>query len=242
MTRPDFDQRIPIARYPASRWLVWIAVICLCALGSKADATVTYSFSGDTSMAIGSIPGNTPFTGTFTYNPSAAGVSTSYYGGTETLFANAYSGLTVTIGGSTVRETVPGTIALFNGVNPPFSVPPGDSLFSFDPLSGAGPNPSTGEFVSYGLTPDLLYLALSDSTGTAFSGTNLPSVLNLSAFNSAIMGIDYGPEGAGNTDVVSNISTLRAVPDESYTAWLMLFALGGMAGMKWIWARQGLGG
>jgi hypothetical protein len=237
MPPPDSEQKFPIARCPAARWLGWITVICLCALASKADATVTYTFSGDTSIAIGSIPGNTPFTGTFTYNPSAVGVTTSYYGGTETLFANAYSGLTVTIGGSTVSETVPGTIALFNNVNPPSGVPPGDSLFSFDPLSGAGPNASTGEFVSYGLTPDLLYLVLSDSTGTAFSGTNLPSVLNLAAFNSAIMGIDYGPEGAGNTDVVSNISTLRAVPDESYTAWLMLFALGGLVGVKWMRVR-----
>jgi len=233
MTRPDFKQKFPIARRPAFRWVGRIAVICLCALASKADATVTYTFSGDTSIAIGSIPGNTPFTGKFTYNPSAVGVTTSYYGGTETLFANAYSGLTVTIGGSTVSETVPGTIALFNNVNPPFSIPPGDSLFSFDPLSGAGPNASTGEFVSYGLTPDLLYLALSDSTGTAFSGTNLPSVLNLAAFNSALVGIDYGPEGAGNTDVISNLSTLRAVPDESYTAWLMLCALGGLFGLNW---------
>jgi hypothetical protein len=215
-----------------SRWLGWIALAAIAALGAKAGATAI-TFSGNTSIAIGSIPGNTPFTGTFTYNASASGVTTSYNGGTETVFSNAYGSLTLTIGGSKVSETVPGAIALFNNVTTPGAVPAGDSFLTFDPLNGAGPNASTGEFLSYGLTPDTIYLSLVDTTGNAFSGTSLPSTLNLAEFNSAVVGIDYGPEGAGNTSVISNLSTLKSVPDQSYTAWLMLCALGALLGMKW---------
>jgi hypothetical protein len=200
-----------------------ITLAALAPLAPGARAT-TITFSGNTSIAIGSIPGNTPFTGTFTYNPSATGVTTSYNGGTETLFSNAYTGLTLTIGGSTVHETVPGTIALFNNLTSSGGVSAGDDLLSFDPF-GAGENPSSGTFTSYSLTPDFIYLSLVDSTGTAFSGTNLPAALNLAEFTSAVVGVDYGPLGSGNTDTISNLSTLKTLPDRTSTAWLLLGAV-----------------
>jgi hypothetical protein len=213
-----------------STCLRWIAVIGIAALPAGAGATIV-TFSGNTSLAIGGIPGNTPFTGTFTYNSAASGVTTSFNGGTETIYSNGYSGLTLTIGGSTVSETVPGAIALFNNLTAPGSgAGLGDSFFTFDPASG--PNPSTGEFLSYGLTPDYIYLSFADTTGNAFSGANLPLTLNLAEFTLAGVGIDSGPLGAGNTSTISSLTALKTLPDQSYTAWLLLCALGLLIAVK----------
>jgi len=226
MNPPPSRHRFP-SRYSFSS--LCVAAFTLAALSFTAAAT-TITFSGYTNP-IGTIPANTPFTGTFTYNPAATGVTTSYNGGTETLYSNAYTGLTLTIGGSTVRETVPGSIALFNNVTTAGGVSTGDTLLSFNPFGplGAALNPSTGTFTSYSLTPDYIYLALDDTTGAAFSGTQLPSILTLAEFNSALVGIDYGPLGAGNTDVISNLSSLNTVPDRSSTTWLLLTATAALA-------------
>lgn len=182
-------------------------------MAAKACAqSVSYHFSGNTSLAMGNIPGNTPFTGTFTYNFGTSGVTSSYDGGTATVFSNAYSTLTLTIGGSTVSETVPGAMELDYEFTPPGNNTPDDALYTFNAQSGAGPNASTGTFASYGLTPDDIYLSFYDTSATAFSsGTTLPSTLNLPEFDSALIGVDYGPEGAGNTDTVSNLKTLTPV-------------------------------
>ena len=132
-----------------------IALLAIFVTSTAHASTTAYRFSGITSLAMGSIPGGTPFTGTFSYDPAATGVSTSYYGGTQNLFANAYSALTMTIGGKTVTEGAPGTMALYNSVSPPNSIPVGDSLYTFNPLSGQGPLHSSGSFT--GLTPNYIY-------------------------------------------------------------------------------------
>jgi hypothetical protein len=223
-----------------STFIITISCVCGVFLSFQSSfaqgTTVSYSFSGTTSITIGGIPENTPFTGTFTYNDAVAGTTTPYYGGTQTIFPNAYSALTVTIGGNTVSETVPGAMAMYVDVNPPNSIPVGDSLYSFNPLNGVGPNASTGSFATYGTTPDFMYLGFVDLTGTAFSGTSLPSTLNLSEFNQEpidpFIGIDYGPLGSGNTDTISGITSLSEVP-EPEIGWLIAFGLAALFRAKW---------
>lgn len=205
---------------------VSFGIVTLCRLAHSSfaqNASVTYAFSGLTDTAIGSIPEGTPFSGVFTYDVTSLGITTPYYGGSEIIFADAYSALTVTIGSSAVSETAPGTIALFENISEPSPyVPIGDSLVSFNPLNFQGPNSSTGEFTDYGLTPDSIYLSLSDSTGTAFSGPTLPLAMNLSEFQGAILGIDYGPLGTGNTDTFHNLSSLTEVPEPTSGGLILL--------------------
>lgn len=189
--------------------------------GAAHASTTSYSFSGVTSLAMGSIPGGTPFTGTFSYDPAATGVTTSYYGGIQSLFANAYSALTMTIGGKTVTESAPGTMALYNSVSPPNSIPVGDSLYTFNPLNGQGPLHSSGSFT--GLTPNYIYLGFVDSSGKVFPGNSLPPTLSLSSFNEAFIGINYG-----QTTTISSLSRLSPVPEPG--TWAMMIAGLGLLG------------
>jgi PEP-CTERM motif len=200
---------------------VAMALLAMSTAGMAHSAAVSYNFSGSTSRAMGGVAAGTPFTGTFSYNSSVSGVTTPYFGGTETLFANAYSALTLTIGGQTVTEGAPGTLALYDSVSPPNSIPVGDSLYTFDPLNGQGPLPSSGSFT--GLTPNFIYLGFVDSSGTVFTGTSLPAGLSLSSFNSngVFIGINYGQFGAGNTTTISFLNTLSPVPEPAVAALLM---------------------
>ncbi|MEW5786509.1 MAG: PEP-CTERM sorting domain-containing protein [Pseudomonadota bacterium] len=205
-------------------------------MATSAGATiVTYEFSGLTSMAMGGVAANTAFTGSFTYDTGVAAQSTAYNGGTQNIFDNAYSALTLTIGGNTVSSTVPGDLALYDSVNPPHSIPVGDSLYTFQPLSGGGPLASTGSFA--GLTPNYIYLGFVDVGGTVFSsGGSLPGNLNLADFDSAFIGINYGPFGAGNTTTISSLRTLQltaAVPEpESYALMLAGLAMISLAARR----------
>lgn len=173
------------------------------------------------------VPAGTPFSGTFAYDLSAVAPlgDVAFYGGTRTIYENAYSSLTMTIGGNTVQETVPGAITLYNDVNPPNGVPVGDSMYSFTPGSG-NPNPSTGSFA--GLTPNFIYLGFVDTAGSAFSGTSLPSTLDLASFTSVFVGVNFHPFGTGNTTTISSIRTLTPVPEASTHA-LTIAGLGMLA-------------
>ena len=182
--------------------------------------TNTYNFSGVT-FAAGGLPDNMPFYGTFSYDDSVPGVTTPYGTGAEIVFGNAYSALTLTIGGETVSETVPGTIAMFNAVGNGLD----NSLFTYDALINQTPNASIGAFDTYGLTPNFIYLELNNSTDSAFSGTDLPPTLDLSSFGEAFIGINYGPFGVGNSGMALNITSLEPAP-EPETGWLMLCGLG----------------
>lgn len=216
------------------RTLLSAAVLALISFSVHAN-NITFEFSGTTSTKMGSILAGTSFTGTFTYDPSVIGTTTAYYGGTKTLFSNAYSALTLTIGGNTVTEGAPGTMALFDNVSPPHSIPVGDSLYSFDPLSGRGPQSSSGSF--NGLTPNFIYLGFVDNSGTAFSSTTLPTSLNRSSFNSAFVGINYGPYGAGNTTTISSISTITPIAPVPELESYVLLTLG-IAVVGWTVRRR----
>lgn len=216
-----FSLRSPVHGAP----LLASLILGLASAGAQA-APVSYAFSGVTSTTMGGVVAHTSFTGTFTYDAAATGVISSYYSGTQAIFDNAYSSLTLSIGGNTVSSTVPGDLTLYNSVSPPHSIPVGDSLYTFQPLDGGGPNPSTGSFT--GLTPNYIYLGFVDIGGTAFnSGSALPTSLNLSDFDSVFVGINYGPFGAGNTTTISSLLTLTptAPVPEPETYALMLAGL-----------------
>lgn len=198
--------------------------LCGVTMASQATAT-TVTFSGVTSMAMGGLAAGTPFTGALTYDPMAQSTGdTPYYNGTRTLYPSGFSQLAVTIGGQTVTEGAPGTIALFNNVQPPNSIPVGDSLYTFDPLNGHGPNPSSGSFA--GLTPNYIYLGFVDNAGKAFSNAQLPMSLAELPFNEAFLGVNFGPMGAGNTTAISFISLSSAVPEPSVVLYTSIGLLG----------------
>lgn len=184
-------------------------------------ANIVLKFSGTTSVTMDGVPAGTPFTGTFAYDPGASAPlgDVPFYGGTKTVYQDAYHALTLTIGANTVRETVPGVITLYDNVNPPSGVPVGDSMYTFTPGGGL-PNPSTGSFV--GLTPNFIYLGFVDHTGSAFAGPSLPSTLHLGSFTSVFVGVNFHPYGAGNTTVISSITSLTPVPEPA--AWALMAA------------------
>lgn len=198
--------------------------LCGATVGAQAAGT-TVSFSGVTSLTMGGMAAGTPFTGVFTYDPAAPSSGDApYYNGTQTIYPAGFTQLAMTIGGQTVTESAPGTITLFNNVQPPNSIPVGDSLYTFNPLNGQGPNPSSGSFA--GLTPNFIYLGFVDNTGQAFSSTQLPASLTTLKFNEAFVGINFGPLGAGNTTTISSISLGSSVPEPSVAA---------MAGVGLLW-------
>jgi hypothetical protein len=208
-----------------------LLVVATLAAGSSAQAApVSYTFAGTLSYALSTtLPIGTAFTGTFSYDQSVIGTTTSFYGGTQTLFSNALSALTMTIGVETVTQTIlPGTMALYNGVNPPGGIPVGDSLYTFNPLSGTLPPASTGSFA--GFTPNAIYLGFVDPNGTAFTGTStsvsLPASLSLSSFNvvAPFIGVNFGGPGPGYTSTVSTLTSLTS-------DWMMMLAGLGLMGV-----------
>jgi hypothetical protein len=206
-----------------------LAVLSLLAGAADANAAlVTLHFNGTTNQ-MGSIVAGTPFTGVFSYDSSVAGVTSPYYGGSQNLFANAYRQLSVTIGGRTVSASAPGTIALYNNVSPPRSIPAGDSLYSFNPLGG-GPSHSSGSFA--GMSPNFIYIAFVNYNGGAFGGNTLPSSLNASSFDSAFVGFNYGPFGAGNTTTIADIASSAALAVPEPEEWAMMLAGSGLVGWQ----------
>ena len=176
-------------------------------------------------MPMGTLAAGTPFTGVFTYDPTASSSGdVPYYNGTQAIYPAGFSQLSMTIGAQTVTESAPGPISLFNNVQPPNSIPVGDSLYTFNPLNGQGPDPSSGSFA--GLTPNYIYLGFVDNTGQAFSSTQLPAALTALKFNEAFVGINFGPMGAGNTTAISSISLGSAVPEPSVSEMTALGLLG----------------
>lgn len=208
-------------RQPTLRFLLALSLAVLVgwALSSPAGGhIVTGSFSGSTDIALvengTTIPAGTPFTGTFSYDPNQVGATTPFRGGTQTLYS--FNSLTATINGQTVSSGA-GSALLFNDVTMSTTgIPNGDSFFLNIASGGSSPVPSSGSFG--GVVPDFLYLDLDDSTGTAFAGTQLPSVLNLSAFTSTALGIDYGPLGAGNVSTIHPLSALSVPEAETLPA------------------------
>jgi hypothetical protein len=188
-------------------------------------ATSSFTFTGKTSVAMDGVAAGTPFSGSFVYDPgaSAPGGTVPFYGGSETVYHNAYTSLTMTIGANTVHAVVPGPMALYDSVDPPSGVPKGDSLYTFKP--GTLPNPSVGSFT--GLTPNFIYLGFVDTTGRVFSGSALPATLSLDSFTAAFIGVNFHPFGAGNTTVISSLTTLTPIPEPA--AWMLMAA--GLAGL-----------
>jgi len=191
-------------------------------------APVSYSFGGVTSTGMGAIAAGTPFIGTFSYDPSVTGVTSHYYnvGATQTLFANAFSALTLTIGGDTVTGGAPGTLALYNNSladGALHGVATGDSLWTYG--YNVLPLPSAGSLA--GLSPIGISLGLIDRTATAFNpGLNpvlLPSSLSPSSFTSGE--IRVYTTGVVYTSYLSSLAPIAAVPEpETYA--LMLAGLG----------------
>jgi hypothetical protein len=92
-----------------------------------------------------------------------------------------------------------------------------------------------------GITPNFITLVLSDPTGQAFENPNLPPNLNLADFSYAVIEINTGPFGAGNTVTTEPITFLSlepvAVPTPIAGAGLpgLILASGGL--LAW-WRRK----
>jgi hypothetical protein len=117
-------------------WITGLSVAAVLSVGLTSNAnsaSAGYAFAGTTSVPMDAVPAGTPFSGTFAYDLGAVAPlgDVAFYGGTKTVYQDAYSELTLTIGGNTVQETVPGVITLYNNVNPPSGVPVGDSMYTF---------------------------------------------------------------------------------------------------------------
>lgn len=214
-----------------------LAVVAALGVGLASDArsaNAVFDFTGTTSVAMDGVAAGTPFSGSFVYDRNALAPlgDVAFYGGTRTIYESAYSALTMTIGGHTVQETVPGVITVYNNVTPPNGVPVGDSMYTFTPGNG-NPNPSTGSFT--GLTPNFIYLGFVDTKGSAFSGSSLPSTLDLNSFTSAFIGVNFHPYGSGNTTTISNLKTLTSpIPEPSTNA----LAIAGLCVLAFVARRR----
>lgn len=170
-------------------------------------ALITYDYAGALSLAIGTLPAGTSFTGSVTYDSSAAGVSATYHGGTQTGFIDAVTGFTLSIGGTNLALGQ-GSALLNKGLNipVPVSYPNGDSLYF---IAGTGsPRPTIG-----GAPVNFLHLGFVNNAGTAFSSASkLPDLISLAGFDEHFLGINYGPLGTGNTDEIANLTSLRVSP------------------------------
>ena len=199
--------------------------------GISHASLINYNFSGKivNPITVGpnTVAAGTPFTGSFSYSAPQTGNISSFYSGTQSVFA--FTSLSLTINGQTVTES-PGNLGLYNNVTPPHGVPVGDSLYTFVPgIPNNSPNASTGSI--NGITPNYIYLGFVDGRGNAFGSSSLPTNLNLSAFNSAFLGINYGPFGAGNTTSIHFLSSLTSVPLPS-AVWLFGSSLISLLGIK----------
>ena len=180
---------------------------------------------------MGGIAAGTAYTGTFSYDPSVVGVTTPYFnpGATQTLFTNAFSALTLTIGGNTVSGGSPGNIVIYNnslldgGLH---GVATGDSLWTYG--YNVLPLPSTGSFT--GLNPIGISFGLIDRTATAFNAAlgpiSLPPTLSELMFTTGE--IKVYTDVAVYTSNLSSLTPIAAIPEPA-TYMLMLAGLVGLA-------------
>jgi hypothetical protein len=196
----------------------FLSIFALSACVSSAHAApVTYQFTGATlapmnvnnGTSIGGLPAGTPYSGTLTFDDAQTVTPIAFYGGTHSTFA--FSNLTLTVGTTTVSEG-PGKIDLYDNVNPPNGIPPGDTLLVN--TSGIQSEIATLSGPINGAQFNYVYLSLVDGTGTAFTDpAHLPSNLNFASFGTTkLLGFNYGtqgiPYGAGNTTTISFLSSL----------------------------------
>lgn len=203
-----------------------VAFLTSFVFGSTQATTISYGFTGVTSTGMGSIVAGTAFTGTFSYDPSVVGVTSPYHylGSTKTIFTNAFSSLTLTIGGNTVTAGAPGNIVIYNNSEIDgalYGYATGDSLWTYG--YNVLPLPSSGSFM--GFTPTGISFGLIDRTATAFNAglgpISLPPTLSEAMFTSGEIKV-YGVGGA--TSNLSSLTPLAVVPVPA--TWVLL--IGGL--------------
>lgn len=213
-----------------------IVVGTLLALGGVARAdSVTYNFTGTiTSSTASSISTGNTFSGQFTFDPAAVGT------GSPTFMTYDGQTFSVNISGSpgySVTATTPPGIQVQNDGTDFFAVAGTPSVIPFPPPAPPEWNP--------GINDSSMALFLSDSTGTAFSSANLPSSLDLSAFDSATFSLTVSwyftpPEGVTQQytdDIEGNITSLTLAPPsavpEPASATLAGLGLASLLGYGW---------
>ncbi|MDD5274761.1 MAG: putative Ig domain-containing protein [Methylovulum sp.] len=164
--------------------LLWLAVA-----GSATAAPVTLQFTGTDAygplnvvspLGSGTVPKDAPYTATVTFDDAQVVTPVAYYGGTRSTYI--LTNLTVTMNGSTITQTGPGTIDIFDNVNPPNSWPPGDTIaFNSASIPSMPITEPTGTL--YGAHFRFINIMLVDYTGTAFSGTALPHAINAASYS-----------------------------------------------------------
>lgn len=173
-------------------------------------ATNTLTFAGTTTTTMtvndgvtsGSLPAGTPYTGTLTFDAAQTAASTSFNGGTQTLYS--FTNLAFTVGSSTANSG-PGQIMVNNNLTSTVGYPSGDSVYVN--FSGVAP---TG--LLSGLSFNWMGLAFLDPSGAAVTAGSLPDLgsgaftTKFSEFNFGTLGTKWG---AGNTSTIQSLSTVN---------------------------------
>ena len=208
-----------------TKYLASATVAALAALAASAvpiapagatgvPATVTFSGTVTTAMGVNNgtnvatIPAGTAYTGSFSYDPAQVGTTTSFGGGTRTVYS--FTSLAFTIGGSTATSG-PGTIDVFDNLTTNVGYPSGDSVyvnFTQGTTNTMGVSP-TGLLA--GAAFNWMGLAFLDAGGTAITNGQLPSSFGTAAFPVQFAEFNFGtagtPFGAGNTSMIQSMST-----------------------------------
>jgi len=181
---------------------------------SAAPTTVTFSGTVTTAMSVNNgttvatVPAGTAYTGSFTYDAAQVGTTSSFGGGTRTVYS--FTALTFTIGSSTATSGS-GTIDVFDNLTTNVGYPAGDSVY----VNFTQGTPNTTGVAPNGLLDGAAFnwmgLAFLDAGGTAITNGQLPSSFGAAAFPVQFSEFNFGtagtPFGAGNTSMIQSMAS-----------------------------------
>ena len=222
---------LPIFLWLAVASATYAAPTTLQFTGINNNGPLAFTLIPYSSNVAATIPANAPYTATVTYDDAQVVTPLAFQGGTRSTYQ--FTDITLTMGGSTVTLNGPGSIDIVDNNtfwSPTNTIGVGD-VIAINSGAIPVPGPPVGSLYGGAYFNNIAILFI-DSTGTAFSGTAMPKVINPASYaTSKALELSYA-SSAGWT--ISTLPVLTAISSTATTPTITTASLpNGVYGMPY---------